>query len=360
MKFSIFLLCEAPSDLRSDVQVFQEGLRLAQLADELGFDTVWLNEHHFTDYGICGSPNMLAAAIAVTTERIRIGVAVYVLPFNDPIRLAEEINTLDVLSNGRATVGVGRGYQFPEFEGFGIDMAESRERFDECLTILQKCWSSEEPFSYEGKFYTTRDVTIRPAPVQKPHPPMYIAVMRSPETVDYALDHGYQIMGAGRSIIPNLPDGTEGDLLKRYLDGAQERGIQNPDVPQLRMTYVGENDEKAQEEAEPFAMNFAYHFARNSDAAATGKAGGEAYKHYVTLGEAESLLSPIDDRTPERMIGSPETVAEGMRNLASRSGTNHIICWVEFGGIPYDLAAASMRRLAEDVIPRVRESLVEA
>src|SRR4051794_35449106 len=140
-----------------------EALEDIKLADELGYDSVWLAEHHFSRYGLLGNPLVFGAAIAQMTQNIRIGTAVAVLPFHNPLRLAEDAATLDILSGGRFDLGVGRGYQPKEFNGFGIEADSSKQRYNEIVDMLKLAWT-QESFSYAGEYYSCTDVSVSPTP----------------------------------------------------------------------------------------------------------------------------------------------------------------------------------------------------
>src|SRR6266542_6781895 len=161
-------------DWQTPAEVYGHALAECKLADELGFDTVWLAEHHFSAYGICPSLAVLAAAVARETSRVRIGTAVVIAPFAHPVRIAEEWAMIDILSVGRLAFGLGRGYQPKEFVGLSISMEKTRERFDESLEVIRRAWTQER-CSFEGEFFQVRDLCVLPKPVQKPHPPLWTA-----------------------------------------------------------------------------------------------------------------------------------------------------------------------------------------
>ena len=175
MKFGMFdqLPC---ADWQSPFQRYQEVLEQIQLGDELGFGNVWLAEHHFSpETCLTPSPLMLASAAAQRTKRIRLGVAVNLLPYHDPIRMAEDIATLDLISNGRAEFGVGRGASPSHSKGFHIPQEENRERFLESLVrFILEAWTQDE-FSFKGKYYSADNLRVVPKPLQKPHPSIRIA-----------------------------------------------------------------------------------------------------------------------------------------------------------------------------------------
>ena len=144
-------------------------------AERLGFESVFLVEHHFTGAGQVSSSMTLLAYLAARTQRIRLGTAVVVLPWHNPVLVAEQAATLDLLSGGRLDLGVGKGYRAPEFGGFCIPQAEATERFDEALEVIRKAWTSEGRFSHHGKRWHYENVVVEPEPIQRPHPPLWMA-----------------------------------------------------------------------------------------------------------------------------------------------------------------------------------------
>src|SRR3989449_3623235 len=164
MRFGTYYFLQAPPAL-AHAEVFRREIEQMMWTEELGFDSLWLTEHHFIEYGLSVSPTVLAAAAAMRTRRVRIGLAAAILPFHDPIRLAEELAMVDILSGGRLNVGVGRGNRPVEFEGYRVPQIESRERFEEALTILVRAWTLER-FAYEGRHYTIPEVRVIPKPLR--------------------------------------------------------------------------------------------------------------------------------------------------------------------------------------------------
>jgi alkanesulfonate monooxygenase SsuD/methylene tetrahydromethanopterin reductase-like flavin-dependent oxidoreductase (luciferase family) len=159
---------------RSLSDVYAETFELIALADELGLDHVYLTEHHFVDDGYCPSLLPLAAAVAARTRRIRISSYVFLLPLHHPLRVAEDVAVVDVISGGRMELGVGAGYRREEFEAFGVPRQSRRARMDEGCEILLRAWT-EDGWSFEGTQYRLRNVSLRPKPLQKPHPPLLIS-----------------------------------------------------------------------------------------------------------------------------------------------------------------------------------------
>ena len=180
MQFGVFLLLQSP-DVQPSPTVYDNAIEQAELADKLGFNTVWLAEHHFSSYGYLPYPLMMAIKIAERTKSIRVGTAVLVLPLHHPIKLAEEIAMADQLTNGRIEIGFGRGYQEYEFDRLGVDINENREMFDESLEIISKALQ-EDTITYDGKYYQIPETAIFPRTIQNPHPPFWIAA-QSPDSI---------------------------------------------------------------------------------------------------------------------------------------------------------------------------------
>lgn len=194
MRFGTFHLFPW-SEAKSQEQVFQETIELIRRSEDLGFVSTWLAEHHFSRYGLGSAILTLAAHVAGVTKNLRIGTAVVVLPFYNPITLAEEVATVDLVSGGRFDFGIGRGYQWSEFHQFNIPLEESRARFEEAIDIMVKAWTEDE-FDYHGKFWQFNQIKVLPKPKQKPHPPIaYAASTR--EGFQKAAERGYNLITGG-------------------------------------------------------------------------------------------------------------------------------------------------------------------
>ena len=173
------------------VRTYEEHLEAWQTLDELGYDGVGFNEHHTSPYGLMNSPNIMAASAAQRTRRLKLLIYGNLLPLHDPLRLAEELAMLDCLSNGRIVSGFARGIP-REYNVYKVPLAESRARFEEAWEIIYRAWT-EEVFSFEGRFWSYRDVAIWPRPVQQPHPPVWVPVSGSKETIEWAGRHNIPI-----------------------------------------------------------------------------------------------------------------------------------------------------------------------
>ncbi|HEU5323455.1 MAG TPA: LLM class flavin-dependent oxidoreductase, partial [Methylomirabilota bacterium] len=193
MRFGTYFFFQAHPSL-SHPEVIRRDVEQMAWTEELGFDAIWLTEHHFIDYGLSVSPAVLAAAAAMRTRRVRIGLAAAILPFHDPVRLAEELALVDILSEGRLDVGVGRGNRPVEFEGFRVPQIESRERFEEALAILVRAWTQER-FAFEGRHFTIPEVRVIPKPLQQPHPPLSVVCV-SPDTIEATALRGLPMLNS--------------------------------------------------------------------------------------------------------------------------------------------------------------------
>lgn len=176
-----------------DSQGYQSFIEYVMEADRLGFMQMFMVEHHFTGQGQVSASMTLLAYLAAKTQKIRLGTAVVVLPWHNPVLVAEQAATLDLLSGGRFDFGVGKGYRQAEFDGFCIPMAEATERFDEAMEIIRKAWTAEGRFSHHGKRWHYDNIIVEPEPLQRPHPPVWMAA-GSHDSVRRAAREGYNLL----------------------------------------------------------------------------------------------------------------------------------------------------------------------
>ncbi len=194
MRFGLFGGATAHNSGRvSDSQHYKSFIDYVVEAEELGFYSTFLVEHHFTGLGQVSASINLLTYLAAKTSRMRLGTAVVVLPWHNPVLLAEQAATLDLLSDGRFDFGIGRGYRPNEFDGFQIPMEEAEERYQECVEILKKAMSSTERFSHHGKRWHYEDIIVEPPVVQRPHPPLWLATF-SERAAKEAADGGYNLL----------------------------------------------------------------------------------------------------------------------------------------------------------------------
>jgi alkanesulfonate monooxygenase SsuD/methylene tetrahydromethanopterin reductase-like flavin-dependent oxidoreductase (luciferase family) len=193
MRFGLFGGGRGGKQGVADSHPYEDYIEYVCEAEELGFEGVFLVEHHFTGLGQISASLNLLTFLAARTTRMRLGTAVVVLPWHNPVLLAEQAATLDVLSRGRFDFGIGRGYRHNEFHGFCMPQEEAGERYQETLQFLRKAWTSEERFSHHGTYWHFEDIVVEPQPLQKPHPPLWVGAGR-PESIREAGVQGFNLL----------------------------------------------------------------------------------------------------------------------------------------------------------------------
>jgi alkanesulfonate monooxygenase SsuD/methylene tetrahydromethanopterin reductase-like flavin-dependent oxidoreductase (luciferase family) len=352
MHIGLMMECDYRQD-RTQREAFDEAFALAETAETEGFDGVWFAERHFAPPGgtgpipsVASAPLVWATAIAARTSRLRVGTAVLVLPLGHPVRMAEEVATLDNISQGRFDLGIGRS-SFPRsYEGYDLPYAESRERFQEYLHVMRLAFTQER-FSYAGKYYTFRDVCMIPKPYQKPHPPLRAAAT----TRDT-----FGMMGSlGLPIFASVGAGVVSDIaqsLDDYRAAWREAGHPGDGDVVLRLPiYVAATMERALSEPEDSAM---HHYMRlrqallRSATAAEGDARATRAERLTTL--------TYEDVVKERVVfGTPERVAKRLRTLQESLGLSGFIMEANIGGrIPPESVLQSIRLFGQEVAPELR------
>jgi alkanesulfonate monooxygenase SsuD/methylene tetrahydromethanopterin reductase-like flavin-dependent oxidoreductase (luciferase family) len=354
MRFGTFFFFQAAPGL-THAEVVHRELEQMEWTEELGFDQVWLTEHHFIDYGLAVDPATLAAAAASRTRQIRIGLAAAILPFHHPLRLAEQIALIDIIALGRLDVGVGRGNRPAEFTGYHIPQQENRERFEEAVDIMLHAWT-EERFSYDGRFFTIRDARVIPKPWQRPHPPLY-QVCASKDGIESTAARGWPMLNS----VLFGPVEQLANSRDTYVAGLRRHGRSETEITELlrswgvsRQIYVAPTDAQALAEARDAEMWYQ-----------------ESFRRFIVpdrIEDAHPSLQPgfraMDDTlskvTWERLVaetlafGSPDTVVRHMEQMRAM-GVGHVLCWMNFGGLPQDKIRSSMELFAREVMPRFRE-----
>jgi alkanesulfonate monooxygenase SsuD/methylene tetrahydromethanopterin reductase-like flavin-dependent oxidoreductase (luciferase family) len=193
MKFGLFGGATAKREDTADSQGYHRFVDYVIEAEDLGFSSVFLVEHHFTGIGQVSASLQLLSYLAARTDKLRLGTAVTTLPWHNPVLLAEQVATIDLLSNGRLDFGVGKGYRDLEFKGFCIDRDEANDRYRESLEVMIKAWTTDERFSYHGRFWNFEDVIVEPATVQKPYPPIWSGA-GTPESISRAVEDGFNVL----------------------------------------------------------------------------------------------------------------------------------------------------------------------
>ncbi len=353
LRFGTFFFFQAAPGQRHE-DIIRNELTQVEWSEELGFDEVWFTEHHFIDYGLSVDPATLAAAAASRTRRVRIGLAAAILPFHHPLRLAEQMALVDILSDGRLDVGVGRGNRPAEFAGYRVPQQESRERFDETVDVMQRGWT-EERFSYHGRFFSFDDVRVIPKPVQRPHPPLYQVCVTKDGIENTAL--------RGWPMLNSVLFGPVDQLVTNrdtYVNTLDKAGRTPEEIAALlarwgvsRQIYVADTDAKALAEAKDAELWYQDSFRRFviperiEDAHPTLQPGFRAMADRLGKVTWEGLVAET------LAFGSPDTVARHIEHMRS-IGVGQILCWMNFGGLPQDKIRRSMELFAREVMPRFR------
>ncbi len=352
MEFGMFFLLQYPEAKKRDDQVFQEAMEQMIAAEELGYTTVWLAEHHFSGHGICCSPLVLAAAAATRTKRVRLGTAISTLPFNHPVRIAEEAAAVDILSRGRLDFGVGRGYQRQEYEGFGIAQEESHSRFYEALDLILRSWTQPR-VSFEGKFFHTHQLAVLPKPVQKPHPPIMVATV-TPSSAVFAARRGYPLM-AGFGSIPEL---LESRIAYAQTWTAAGRPPEEIRYFLNRRVFVADSVEDARHETEESLLWGARYQALHGAPTAPGEPEHPEFMGYGPRWKrlSETTANAFFDEWS--LLGDPETIVKRIQRFQETLGVTHLMCNMAFGWIEPRKVLRSMERFAREVMPHVNKTVL--
>ncbi|MDE2745654.1 MAG: LLM class flavin-dependent oxidoreductase [Chloroflexota bacterium] len=341
MDCGTFLLLQSPS-AQDHAEVFARATEMAQVADRLGFDSIWCAEHHFSTYGYLSRPLMFSMHLAAHTERIRVGSAVVVLPLHHPLVVAEEIATADLLSGGRLDVGLGRGYQKYEFERLGHTLDESRERFDESVDILLKAFEGK-PFAHEGKHYCFDETSIFPMPVQQPHPPFWM-VGQSPESIVATAKRGFNLISGGFGIpIERLAEFRQ-EFDRAIPDQAQRNSIR---VSTQRPVYVTHDESELPEIVEQARWNM-----RVTLSLRQGLARVDHGRAVAIPFDKEPSVDDLLDRY--FVVGTPDTCIAKIRQLREVMGIDHFNANFWFGDLSQQQILNSMNLFAEEVLPLMK------
>ena len=348
MKFGLFyqLPCATTQDAATR---YQETIEQIVYAEELGFDTAWLAELHFNArFSIMPAPLLVAAALAQHTARIRLGTAVLLLPLQHPLRTAEEAAVVDLLSQGRLELGVGRGMIAIHFQGFNIPREESRERFEEALTIITQAWT-HDTMQFNGKYFQVPETAVVPKPVQKPHPPLRVAA-NSPETAIFAGEQGYPVFIAS----PINTGGKLAEQVNRYRRAFHASGHdQNKeDVAIAFPVYVAKDGAQVRREVEASFMNYFQAISYQAQLGAREDSPAYAYLHEIRK-RVEAVR--WEDLETMALYGSPTTCLQKIAAVHAQCQMNQLICWFNPGGlVPHRHVMTSMQRFASEVMPVVR------
>lgn len=350
-------------------RVYREHLEAWEELDRLGFDGVGFNEHHCSPYGLMNSPNLLAAAAAQRTKKLKLLIYGNLLPLHQPLRLAEELAMLDCMSEGRIISGFVRGIP-REYQVHNVPLPDSRPRFEEAMEIILRAWQ-EDIFSYEGKYWNYKDVALWPRPFQRPHPPIWMPITGSKETIEFAAKRN----------IPITPGVTSKGLLDdviAYYDKCLIAAGHTPSEDSISIpidAYIADSKAQAIREASPYALYFNRTLFSHGNITETNlqRAGGyvsDASNDYVrpeNLGAAARAREDYRDldetklaRRAENMPwGPPDEVAERIIATAEHAGASTVLVSLNRGAMPQEMFLNQIRRFGTEVLPRLQAHRVK-
>ena len=333
MKFGLFGGARTtPGSGVGDSQTYHKFLDYVQAADDLGYAGIFLVEHHFTGQSQVSASLNLLAYLAARTRRMRLGTAVVVLPWHNPVLLAEQVATVDLLSNGRVDFGVGKGYRDSEFESFCIPKEEATERFDECLDILRKAWTSKNRFDHQGKRWTFKNIVVEPRPVQTPHPPFWMGA-GSPEGVARAGREQFNLLLDQLAPIELCIDRVA--IYRKALEaaGGSYHGMR---VGCTRAMQIVRNEDERQK---------AFALRRRTFAAIGALARGPGAERYQ---QPSSFADADIAKENAALIGTPDEIIRQLKQLQD-GGVEYVLLIDASGNIE------TLRRFAEEIMPAFAE-----
>ena len=335
---------------------YQSHIDTLVYAEQLGFDGISVNEHHQTAYGLMPAPNLIASMLIARTQRVKVAVLGRALPITEnPLAIAEEFAMLDNLSRGRLITGFVRGIG-TEYHATGLNPGFSHERFHEAHDLIVQAWTREGPFAFEGEHYNFRYVNIWPRPYSRPHPPIWIPSQGSSETIVWA--------AAPERKYPMLITFTTAELVAKFLtsysDQAREYGYEasGDQLGWAVPIYVADTDERAQAEAAAGIETLFNNYLFNPLEMLLPPG-------YTSLASMLRMRTVFGKRTRTQtaaqliasgtaLIGSPQTVREGIERMRERTGLNIVVGMFQFGTLSDQLARRNLERFSTDVMPHLR------
>jgi alkanesulfonate monooxygenase SsuD/methylene tetrahydromethanopterin reductase-like flavin-dependent oxidoreductase (luciferase family) len=344
MNFGLFFLNSVPPT-KTDAQELRDGLEQIKLADELGYEAAWIAEHNARSYGVVSNTAVYLAAAAATTKNIKLATGVTRLPLHHPLKVAEEMNLVDIISNGRLYLGVGKGYDKLEFDAYNIDFDDRHERYLESLDILKAALQSER-VTYSGQFYNIDNVPVYPRPVQQDGPPIFVMVSGNDASMINAAKQGHSFMLGG------ITNEDTKHKIAIYRQAAAESGLSDEYVEsvikrsgKLLFCYVAETTEQAQAE---YREGLEWYMSERDNRPTFGVIDRERNVDYDKFLQSENTL-----------VGSPEKVIEDIKRYREETGLDNIILWMNIGGQKQANVLKSMKLFNEQVMPHFKNVEVE-
>jgi alkanesulfonate monooxygenase SsuD/methylene tetrahydromethanopterin reductase-like flavin-dependent oxidoreductase (luciferase family) len=349
MKLSLFSEVQCPPGAEPAARL-QEVLEQAEVADGLGYHGLWLAEIHFQPrFSALSAPYVVLGALTQRTRRLRLGVAVNILPVNHPLHLAEQAATLDVLSGGRMEFAVGRGHPHSRvYEGYGAERGVNRDAFQEAVEVIRRAWAEDE-LVYQGRYYRVPGVVLNPKPLQRPGPPLLLATS-SADGVEQAAQLGLDLLLP----VHTIDRGRLYDFAATYWQAldAHGHGRAQRELGLLLPMHLAATDAEARARAEHGLMDYyeVLRYTRND------------YRNWLDrrgLGGQPFPQAPWEGMTFERavsqhaILGSPASARSAIQELVERTGASHLLCWMNVGSIPHPLVLESMRLFAHELLPEL-------
>ena len=335
-----------------DAEMVAGEMRIAELAEPLGYDKVWCVEHHFTDYSACPDNLQFLSWVAARTRRIRLATGAVIVPWNDPLRVAEKVALLDHLSGGRAVLGLGRGLARREYAGFGIDMGESRARFDEAARMIIDALDSGF-VEGAGPFYPQARTEIRPRPLRGFRDRFYCVGM-SPESVEQAAALGARLMIFSQQTWETFATGS----LRHYRESWRKYHAGEPPAPLTGdLLFCHEDAKRAEELAMEYMPNYFLSIVRHYEILGDHFKDVGGYDHYATAGD---LFRQVGLETAAKVYcgvqtwGTPAMILEKLRARRALLGDFELNLIAYYGGMPLEVGERSIRLFAEQVLPELR------
>ena len=333
MKFGIYSsIADPPRGERLDQRI-DEVIAEAKLAEEVGFDSCFFGEHHQDKDGFLPSPLIVATAVAAHTSTLNVGTSVILLPLHNPVHLAEDVITLDLVSKGRIILGVGLGYQEADFRAFEVPVRQRVGRFEEGMEIIRHCWSGE-PFSFHGEYHQLENLHITPSPFQQPAPPLWIGA----STLPGARRAGRMADGFVAGPSTDLANTIE--LVETYREAAVRAG-REPLVALMRDAWVAETRAEAREVYGPEVMTAYRYYWRNG------------LSEFRSIGSEGEIT--LDNLGPDRLIlGEPEECVAEFQRWSEAVGSEYFLLRLRHahsGGPPHEKIMEAIRLFGEKVIP---------
>src|SRR5262245_14976667 len=328
MQVGVLQFFSWPDRSRPLEQVYARALDRIATMEETGYDAVWLAEHHFTGYSVCPSVHLMGMLVAARTRRLRIGTAVTLTALAHPLRIAEEVALLDVLSGGRVNWGAGRGFESKEFDAFQVPMSESAARFREAVEIVLAAWTQQR-VSHAGRFHAFENVEVLPKPLQRPHPPTWVAAT-SEDAIRWAASRGLSILMDPHS--PHAEIARKRELYRRELEAAGFAFVGRK-LPMARLLAVADSASEAEEIARRGARWTLAAYVSTQDLA--------------TFRPGESPRDPVEHYLGDVVIhGTPEAVRDQLEKLREEMYLDYLLI--------APLSEGSFKLFTERVLPRLR------